>query len=97
MATAIANGRVDQAMLSQASYILGLQGLTVSQAIRELINHIALTGEVPRYAEESTRRDRVQATIELTEFLESLPKPGRELSVSDEELLGEERMARFGR
>ena len=96
MATAIANGRVDQAMLAQASYILGLQGLTVSQAIRELINYIALTGEVPRYAEESSKRDRVQSMIELTEFLESLPMPGREPGMSDEELLGEERMARFG-
>ena len=96
MATVIANGRVDQTMLSQASYILEVQGLTVSQAIRELINHIALTGEVPQYAKEAGQRDRAQATAELTAFLESLPMPGREAGVSDEELLAQEREARFG-
>ena len=96
MSTVIVNGRVDSDTMSQATRVLEAFGTSASQVIRNLMEFIAKTGCVPEYASSQPVASRTAGVQELTRFLETRPMPGWVEGVSDEEILSQERMTRYG-
>ncbi len=96
MSTSIVNGRVNADTLNQANRVLEAFGTTASSVIRNLMEHIARTGSIPACALEDAQAVPAENIQAVTRFFESQPMPGRAEGVSDEEILSQERMARFG-
>ncbi len=95
MSMTIVNGRVEEHIVEQAKRTLAVAGLTVSEVIRNTLESIALTGNIPMHAQ-TPDKAALQGARQATAFFASQDTPGRVKGVSDEELLAAERMERFG-
>ena len=97
--TKMVNGRADANAVARASRVLSGHGLTVSAFIRNSIEHVARTGEVPEsgmpVCSEVVDRASLQALISA---LEAKAMPGKaEMGDMDEdELVDRLRMERYG-
>ena len=99
MPTAVVNSRVSVQDRDATSRILSRAGITMSEAIRAFVQRIAATGEIPDYVTSQAdggRDARVAAASAFLSRVESLPTPGYDPDVSDEEIVSRERMRRFG-
>lgn len=100
MAMTVINARVEDANVKAARRVLDREGLTLSWAVRTVIEYIARTGELPPFVIDESESDPVAVARETTIFFESLPfvePPAGWGDVAlDRQLIDEERMRRFG-
>ena len=99
MPTTVVNSRVSVADRDATSRILARAGISMSEAIRAFVQRIAATGEIPDYIPtraDTVRDARVAAAKDFLSRMESVPTPGYDPAVSDEEIVAQERMRRFG-
>lgn len=93
------NGRVSAQSADKAAKVLGREGLTVSAFIRNSLEHVARTGEVPECGRPESRGaiDRKRLG-ELVKALERKPMPGKRAyaDVGEDELVERLRMERYG-
>ena len=97
----VVNARVSGTSLERARGVLAAAGLTVSQAIRDLVDQIAESGEVPRFVGRRPHDGELNLAA-LTARAEELTR--RELHEADawgsverdDDLLSQERVSRFG-
>ena len=104
MATAahmkMVNGRVDDRSVGRAAKVLERRGLTVSAFIRNSIEHVARTGEVPECGMPVLREGVDRAEFRsLVKALEAKPMPGRGdfAGIGEDELVGRVRLERYAR
>ena len=93
------NSRVSTASADAATRVLKRNGLTVSEFIRNSLEHVANRGEVPEsgFAPVAPSAD-VEAFRDLIRKLESRPMPGKAsfAGLSEDELVERVRMERYG-
>lgn len=96
-ATTLTAARVNTSSLNHARGVLKRNGMTVSLAIQRLMDVIASTDAVPECIAEAPDSGDARAKFDaLMSRVASRDEPPWPAEVSDWELLGEERMRRFG-
>ena len=93
------NGRVDERAAEKAAKALEREGLTISSFIRNSIEHIARTGEVPESGLPFKARKVDQEKLRsLIKKLEAKPMPGKQpySGLSEDELVERLRLERYG-
>lgn len=73
MATSVVAGRVDEQVRRAAEASLRAAGITVSDIIGRLMEHIAATGEIPSFQEQDDGLESESAVNEFFSFIDSLP------------------------
>ena len=100
MAMTVVNARVEAADVKAARRVLDREGLTLSWAIRTVIEYIARTDGLPPLVLDEAENNPVAVARETTDFFESLPfaePPAGWGDVTlDRQLIDEERMRHFG-
>lgn len=98
MATAIVSGRVDEAVKERAGAYIKAAGLTVGDVINIVWTNIANTGNTPTMdsagAEESL--DPFERFMAFRETFNSAPIDERYASMTDEEILMEHLVEKYG-
>ncbi len=99
MPMTVVNARVEAEDVRRARRVLKREGLTMSWAVRVVIEYIARTGQLPSLVTNEVEGDASRIAQETTDFFESLPfgePPSRWGDVAlDRQLIDEERMSRF--
>ena len=80
----------------RASRVLTDNNLTVSSAVQSLLKTIAATGEIPEYPQTPAQNTSRKQLDKLMRQVAKRPEITWPKDVSDKDLLGEERMRRFG-
>ena len=93
------NGRVDKHAAGKAAAVLKRQGLTVSAFIRNSVEHIARTGEVPEcgFSEKGETVGR-EALRDFVKSIKAKPMPGKRefAGIGEDELVDALRLERYG-
>lgn len=93
------NGRVDERHVDKAKRVLEERGLTVSAFIRNSIEHVARTGDVPESGLPAKAPTAgIDALRDTIRKLESLPMPGKRklAGLGEDEMLERLRMEKYG-
>ena len=100
MATTLVSARVDDAVLGQSKRMLAAEGMTVSDAIRNMFEAMVATGKVVPWQSSVRNEDALKKAKELTAYIEGLnptaPPVGWGSVEVDGRLLEEWRSERFG-
>ena len=96
--TVLAGARVKESVLRSAKRVLQAEGMSVSLAIQNLMTVTAATGSVPECIKlpDAARLKRRSQLDALMRRLETRPHIPWDESISDRDVLDEERMRRFG-
>lgn len=97
MTTRMMAARVSETDYVAARRVLEQDGMSVSQAVQRLMALIARTGQVPScLAEDDGKNERRREFDDLMGRVAARPRVPWPEGVTDDELLGDERMRRYG-
>lgn len=98
MATAIVSGRVDEAVKERAGAYIKAAGLTVGDVINIVWTNIANTGSTPAIesAGDEEPLDPFERFVSFCDKLEPLPGSERYAHMTDEEILLEHLVEKYG-
>ncbi|WP_165054876.1 MULTISPECIES: type II toxin-antitoxin system RelB/DinJ family antitoxin [unclassified Adlercreutzia] len=86
MATAIVSGRVDESVKHVADVYIRKQGLTATDVIAGVWEHIAATGEIPVLGQDGNQSRKAAAAVKLAELRARAPLGTPLASMTDEDV-----------
>lgn len=99
MTMTMVSARVDAGNKEKAERVLKREGMSYSQLIRRVTDYVAETGELPMLESvtlDLIKQEKRRRQMEALEYIKNLRVPPDPDGLTDEEILDQEKMRRFG-